>query len=292
MNRPVTCAVTAALALVSAHAGAQQVKFDQIATVGAAIADTTSLTDPSVQVTPTTKRCGTERACVSGFDLRVLGVTLPDSIFGGGALTTATVQIDNRGRMSAPASELVVDVGDSKSYRAQLPAMPSGARATVRVPVRIAPTWMSSEVIRASLDPESLGKDANSDNNSSSSRELTVEKPRLVWQHFDGASEVRRGAPLLVHGVIRNPNQAASTPPTTVSLSGGFCLSPIIQNAHTDVPALAPGGTFSFTASIPTQACNGYDGVALGVTGFIDPDGKFGDGNDHEKRSDLSVILR
>lgn len=272
--------------------------FQDTATVGPATPDTTTLADPTVEVVATTRRCGVERQCVAGYDLRVLRVTAPDSVYGVRASTVVSVELDNRGRAGAPPTDLVVTV-DGKDYRAELPALASGAKAIVRVPVRM-PTSADQETrIEAAFDLEAtaLARDGNVENNRAVSREIVIEYPRLVWQRFDSPAEVRRTAPIALRGIVRNASRAAMSPPTDVSMWLYGCLVSSTLAVSTrrplgQIPALAPGGTFAFTVIVhPVTNCQYENRIEFAAN--IDSDDKLTwGGSQRERRAETEATLR
>lgn len=261
MDCPKACALTMTLALLAIPVGAQNVTVEQPVTVGAAVPDTSRIADPDVRVTTTTKRCGTERACVPGFDVRVLRVTLPDSMYGLNASAVATIEVDNRGRRPSPAAELTVGGLDADAQRVAIPALPSGAHATVRMPVRMPNRPLSGIKVSAALDEQSMTGDKYSDNNNAETRYVGIEAPHIVWERIDAPQTARGNSRAAVRAVVRNASQVANTQPTTLKIFSSVCQGVPASGEVTpiNVPALAPGGTFSFVAMVPTgtgQSCN------------------------------------
>lgn len=243
---------------LAAAAGAQRITFEQLNGVGVAKPDTARLADADVQVIRATKPCGPDRACVTGFDLRVLRVVLPDSAYGLDVSAIAVVEADNRGRLASPTAEMVVGPYRQEQIRFNVPSLPSGARARIRVPLRLPDEPNDDVVVRASFDRESLSGDRYPANNEASSRKLRVEAPHLVLERVEAATDARPNAHIPLAVTLRNASRTANSWPTGVEVyTSDWCVgggggAGGGAKAEVPVPALSPGGTFSFVAMIPT----------------------------------------
>lgn len=252
--RAVACLGLVAVPTISK---AQAVTYDSVAVLGAAQSADTShhLTAPDVQLTSTAKACGAQRVCVSGYDLRVLGVTVPDSVLGISTLAVATVSLDNRGRSASPASEMVVDFDGKNAVRVDLPSFPSGARASVRVPLQVPQHPDQNTHVRAVLDPESIPGDKRSDNNETRSAGLRLEMAQFAWQKLTAPDTAQPNRFITLHATVKNASRAAITPAATVviyNINYAPTQSCGGKSAAFDVPPLVPGGMVSFIAHLHT----------------------------------------
>jgi hypothetical protein len=250
--------------------------------------------------TRATTPCGTARLCVAGWDLRVVGVTLPDTLVGSGARVAAATVVENRGRLASPASEVRLCLNGYLQACGRplatlpLPALASGERVRLAVPVAVAdlpPTGDDRWTVAAVVDPDRATGEGDRTNNAGRSRPFALELPALQVLALEVPASVRRGARALPVTVrVRNASLVAPSPATELQLGDDArsCHYTWGNAAATRVavPALAPRQVWAASLvvrddHIGDTGCVDTDKNAVMVT--LDPDERGRWAERHEK---------
>lgn len=263
--------------------------------------------DTGVVRTPAAGACGVARVCVGGFDLRVLRVAVPGPLVPAGARIVVATEVENRGRLAAPVSELrlcVVQVPQSHCGRMMLdavplPALAPGERVLVRHALEL-PTKdreASNWAVAAEVDPDHTLGERDVTNNAAVSTPTASRLPVLQLLTVDLPADARAGAAFPVTVAVRNTSTVASSPATDLQISGGLgCPSPIYQVTfgggpyRLAVPALAPRQTATYRVLLPDAArCHTTSPARLTLR--LDPDqrGAWGPGQERELSRAYSV---
>jgi len=229
-------------------------------------------------------QCGQTLACVDGWDLRVVNVSLPASRLPAAEEALVEVEIQNRGREQSHASEVQLCRVGSGSTRGThcgeslglvtLPPMRSGETTQLRQLVRL-PSSEGDHRIRALIDPDGATVEVDRDNNVGTSESFSTERPGLQWLSFDAGGPYRRPGPIIVNFEVRNESFAAATDSIEVQPSKhGGGLSHLQETGYRFViPPLGPRETYSGSVTLrnairPGVAINGNRRFNLSV----DPD--------------------
>ena len=255
--------------------------------------------------------CGATRACVPGWDLRVLRVALPGPIVPTGARVVVTTEVENRGRQPAPASELRIcfsvrdplgvperpACGRRMLDAVALPALAAGQHVVVRhaieLPIkdREAAHW----TIDADIDPDNTLGERDRSNNGGRSAETSSRLPTFQILTLDLPADPRPGAPFPVTLAVRNTSTAASSPAVDLQLEGSrFCGGASGAEwgggpNRVAVPALAPRQTVTYRLLVPDATRCRVSGATFVVR--IDPDhrGAWGQGHEGQIRRTYTV---
>lgn len=263
--------------------------------------------DTGVTRTAAIGACGVARACVPGWDLRVVRVALPGALVPAGARVVVTTEVDNRGRQQAPVSELRLcfaqltqrGCGRAMLDAIALPALGPGERVLVRHAIEL-PTKdreTSDWAVAAEIDPDHTLGEHDVTNNAAVSAPTSSRLPTLQLLTVDLPADARAGTPFPVTLAIRNTSTVASSPATEVQISGVLiCPSPIYQLTfgggpnRLAVPALAPRQTATYHVLVPDAGrCRTTSPARFTLR--LDPDnrGAWGPGQERELTRAYSV---
>lgn len=257
--------------------------------------------DTGTTLVRATGACGAARACVPGWDLRVLRVALPGPLVPVGAAVVVTTEVENRGREAAPASELRLCFGEADFFghpaggagcgrrmldAVALPALPPGARAVVRHAVDLPNKTSEVEhwTMAAEVDPDNTLGERDRSNNAARSAETASRLPTLQILTAELPADPRVGAPFPVTLAVRNTSTVTASPATDLQLEGaGYCAGGGSWGGGPNrvaVPALAPRQTVTFHLLVPDAAHCRMTQAAFGVR--VDPDRRGAWGQGHE----------
>lgn len=263
--------------------------------------------DTGLVRTPAVGACGAARTCVAGFDLRVLRVALPGPLVPAGARIVVTTEVENRGRIAAPVSEIrlcLVQLPQTSCGRMMLDAVPLPAlgpgehvvvRHALELPTKDRET--TNWAVAAEVDPDRTLGERDVTNNAAVSAPTAGRLPTLQLLTVDLPTDARAGAALPVTLAVRNTSTVASSPATDLQISGGLgCPSPIYQVTfgggpyRLAVPALAPRQTATYRVLLPDAGrCHTTSPARLTLR--LDPDqrGAWGPGQERELSRSYSV---
>lgn len=212
--------------------------------------------DTSTTRTTATTPCGSQRLCTPGWDLRVVSAAPPAAEVPAGTPIPITVDVENRGRAPAPASEVQICSGDarepcqSKLELVPLPALASGEHIRLVRKLMSGDAYGTPRVIAAIIDPDNATGEANRNNNTGVSTPFQVEQPQLEIVGMQADPQTAADGTERISIAIRNPSMSVPTPPTQLCI----CRRPYASNGDSqytlDFPALAPRQTISFTARV------------------------------------------
>lgn len=263
--------------------------------------------DTGLVRTPAVGACGAARTCVAGFDLRVLRVTLPGPLVPAGARIVVTTEVENRGRIAAPVSEIrlcLVQLPQTSCGRMMLDAVPLPAlgpgehivvRHALELPTKDRET--TNWAVAAEVDPDRTLGERDVTNNAAVSAPTAGRLPTLQLLTVDLPTDARAGAALPVTLAVRNTSTVASSPATDLQISGGLgCPSPIYQVTfgggpyRLAVPALAPRQTATYRVLL-SDAGRCHTTSPARLTLRVDPDqrGAWGPGQERELSRSYSV---
>ena len=265
--------------------------------------------DTGVTIARTSGACGVARACVPGWDLRVMRVTLPGPLVPTGAQVIVTTEIENRGRQPAPPSELRLCFGETKVFGVQqgsgcgrrmldavaVPGLAAGERVRVRHAVALPTNDHEAEgwTIAAEVDPDGTLGERDRSNNVARSAPTSSRLATLQFLSADATADGRVGAALPVTVSIRNTSTVSTSTATELQLEGyGGCTATGNWGGGPNrvaVPALAPRQTVTYHLLVPDAVrCRASQ---ASMTLRLDPDrrGHWGQGNESDVRRSYTV---
>ncbi len=214
--------------------------------------------------------CSSARACVTGWDLRALSLSAPSDTVPAISAFPVTIGIENRGKVSSPASEMVVCLTpayDSQPSRCErrlalveIPPLSGGERASVKQAVRLNKDETEFR-IAAFIDPDNGTGELNRANNTALSATMNAAEPEIEWLSFDVPSTARKGAALPIRIRLRNRSFHAKTSPLEL---GFFVAGENFNDArvHLPLPAIGPRQILSFEVLV-----GGLDELIQGSVG-------------------------
>lgn len=256
--------------------------------------------------------CGPQRACAAGWDLRVVSVTLPGPEVPAGAPFVARVEVENRGRVAAPASEATLCLTRYTSEACAkpetvvaivpLPTLGPGERAVIRRTAEVPERALETQgwIVVAEVDREGATPEASRANNVGRSAAVAARLPALQFHTVELPEAPRVSAALPVTLRLRNTSAVAASRPTDLQLAGYVeCgLSSAAWGGGPNrvaVPAIGPGASFLLRVVAPDAAgrCSAqYPPRRATLKLAVDPDHRQHWSSGHEGQIERAYDLR
>lgn len=251
-----------------------------------------------------TRACGPARACVTGWDLALAGVSVPGPEVPQGTPLPVTVAVENRGRVASPVSELMLCLGEvwSDGYQCAqrgavvtLPALAPGE--TIRLVLGFPLDQQRHEgTVIAVVDPDSATTERNRANNVRPSTRFATVLAEYQWLGVEIPPTGRAGQPVPVTLRIRNKSWAATTPQVEFLVGGG----PGCQYGHDSehrltVPPIGPRQTVMVRFKVVDAAKMNVDYCSTEprqMLLIVDPDNRHQWGPAHERSWDRVFVIR
>lgn len=253
------CGFALGVASVASSVGAQSatVSISQARVLPGATKPSSAAT-ASVRRIPAVGTCGTSRVCAPAWDLRLVGLTLDDTVIAPTGQAVARMTVENRGKVASEASELRLCIASAaqcvgEAAEVTLPPLQSGERVEIVQPIK---SYAGTDVpppftALVRIDPDRVTSETARGNNDASIK-VRVEPPLLAIEAVDVVPVVQNHASQIpVNVIIRNGSSVAAAAAGTIQLSGDCGGSRWGDQAtRVAVPALGPGERWSASVAV------------------------------------------
>lgn len=252
--------------------------------------------DSSTRIAKATVRCGAQRACPAGWDLRVLRTSVPGTLLPKADTFPLTVAIVNRGRVTAPASEMAVCLSGGSDCGERLDIVPIPALASGDTLVLVRRFALDAHdrdgVVRVEIDPDHVTEASDRTNDVGMTSRWSTTAPEFQWVAAEAPAATPAGKPLEVLLRIRNKSTVAASAPVELQLGnwsgcgfgGGDSRNRLV------LPALQPRQTAVVRLhAVDFAAANCRGDAYFSVS--VDPDRTAAWGAAHESESPRRAYL-
>jgi hypothetical protein len=245
--------------------------------------------DTGTRRTKATEACGPRRACVPGWDLRVLQVTVPGPLVPRGQPLHLTTVVENRGLAAAPATEVALCYSRGQTCDARIdilpiPSLASGERLTFARYVKTGGQDRDG-VVRVEIDLDRVTEASNRDNDAAVSAPFRTTSPELQWVALEVPPTLASGQAVPVRLRVRNKSTVAVSQSVEVQVAyaSGYCTYIGLEGSQYRfvLPTLGPRQTAVVTLRFVEPINPGCVGDGK-LFVKVDPDGRQVWGPSHE----------